>query len=191
MLWRMSVSLRSRSERGRRAEARRAKAGFASASYGSPSQPRARKLGVMSHHPVRKVCGKRPSRPAAGRHQLVLRPPRGSGNCANCPMALPSQFPGPYYGTQELPVAEGLFYAISYRAVFEAGRSAEARIAGGAGFPRSLTLRTPIPRLPALCLSGPFRSELSARSADRGRVVPVLDRFSGRSPIAPFAPSFP
>ncbi len=36
---------------------------------------------------------------------------------------------------------------------------------------RSLTPPTPIPRLPALCLSGPSRSELSARSADRGRVV--------------------
>jgi hypothetical protein len=190
MLWRMSASLRSRSERGCRAEARRAKAGFASASYGSPSQPRARKLGVMSRHRVRKVCGKRPSRPAAGRHQLVPQPPSGSGNCANCPMALSARFPGLYYGTKEFPVAERPSCAISCRVVSEAGRSAEARIAGGAGFPRSLTLRTPIPRLPALCLSGPFRSELSARSADRGRVVPVLDRFSGRSPIAPFAPSF-
>jgi hypothetical protein len=54
-----------------------------------------------------------------------------------------------------------------------------------------LTPRTHVHRLPGLCLPGPFRSELSARSADRGRVVPVLDRSSGRSPIAPFAPSFP
>jgi len=187
----MSASLRSRSERGCRAEARKAKAGVASASYGSPSQPRARKLGVMSHHPVRKVCGKRPSRPAAGCHPPVPQLPRGSGNCANSPMALPSRFPGPYYGTKELPVADGLFCAISCRVVSEAGRSAEACRAGGAGVLRSLTLRTRVHRLPGLCLSGPFRSELSARSADRGRVVPVLDRSSGRSPIAPFAPSFP
>ena len=191
MLWRMSASLRSRSARGCRAEARRAKAGFASASYGSPRQPRARKLGVMSHHPVRKVCGKRPCRPATGCHPLVPQPPRGSGNCANSPMALPSGFPGPYYGTKELPVAEGLSGAISCRVVSDADRSAEARLAGGPGVLRSLTLRTRVHRLPGLCLSGPFRSELSARSADRGRVVPVLDRSSGRSPIAPFAPSFP
>lgn len=191
MLWRMFASLRSRSERGCRAEARRAKAGFASASYGSPSQPRARKLGVMSRHRVRKVCGKRPSRPAAGCRPPVPQPPKGSGNCANSPMVLPSRFPGLYYGTKELPVAERLSGAISCRVVSEAGRSAEDGFAGGPGVARSLTLCTPIPRLPGLCLSGPFRSELSARSADRGRVVPVLDRSSRRSPIAPFAPSFP
>jgi len=142
----------------------------------------------------------------------------GCANCAN--PWLSSRFPAPHhgthygthYGTQEFPVAERLSGAISCRAVSEAGRSADActakalaeiaeipgwtgrrqaRPARGAGVRRFLTPRTPIPRLPALCLSGPFRSELSARSADRGRVVPVLDRLSGRSPIAPFAPSFP
>ena len=71
-----------------------------------------------------------------------------------------------------------------------ASQSACGNCANGPG-PLALTPRTPIPRLPAQCLSGPFRSELSARSADRGRVVPVLDRLSGRSSIAPFAPSFP
>jgi hypothetical protein len=176
------------------------------------ADPRARKLGVMSSHRVRKVCDKRPSRPPAGRHPPVPQPPSGSGNCANCPIALSSRFPGPYCGAQEFPVAGRLSRAISCRVVSQAGRSAdrrsakpvagragtpgwtsrrEARLAGGAGVLRALTLCTPIPRLPGLCLSGPFRSELSARSADRGRVVPVLDRFSRRSPIAPFAPSFP
>jgi hypothetical protein len=111
------------------------------------------------------------------------QPPRGSGNCANSPMVLPSRFPGSCYGAKEFPVAEGLFCAISCRVDSEAGRAAGSR--------RALTLRTLVHRLPALCLSGPFRSELSARSADRGRVVPVLDRSSGWSPIAPFAPSFP
>ncbi len=141
----------------------------------------------------------------------------GCANCANCANpCLSCRFPDPYYGTQygtqEFPVAERLSGAISCRVVSEASRFADALIgaalaeiaeipgwtmrrqarpARGAGVRRFLTLRTPIPRLPALCLSGPFRSELSARSADRGRVVPVLDRFSRRSPIAPFAPSFP
>ena len=85
---------------------------------------------------------------------------------------------------KEFPVSRKASCAISCRAV-----SGPSRAGLGAG--RSLTPRTPIPRLPGLCSSGPLRSELSARSADRGRVVPVLDRFSGRSPIAPFAPSFP
>ena len=134
----------------------------------------------------------------------------GCANCANCANpCLSSRFPSPYCGTQKFPVVERLSSAISCRV--EASRFAdggtsgvaeiaeipgwtmrrEARIARGAGVLRSLTPRTPIPRLPALCLSGPFRSELSARSADRGRVVPVLDRSAGWSPIAPFAPSFP
>jgi hypothetical protein len=134
----------------------------------------------------------------------------GCANCAN--PCLSSRFPGPYYGTQKFPVAERLSGAISCRVVSEASRFAdawtakalaeiaetpgwagrrEARLTRGPGVRRFLTPRTPIPRLPALCLSGPFRSELSARSADRGRVVPVLDRSSRRSPIAPFAPSFP
>ena len=140
----------------------------------------------------------------------------GSANCVNCANpCLSCRFPGPYYGAQEFPVAGRLSGAISCRVVSEAGRSAdrrpakpvaeiagiaeipgrtsqrEARLAGGAGVLHSLTPRTRVHRLPGLCLSGPFRSELSARSADRGRVVPVLDRSSGRSPIAPFAPSFP
>src|SRR5260370_30340635 len=105
----------------------------------------------------------------------------GCANCANCANPwLSSRFPGPYYGTQEFPVAERLSGAISCRVVFEAGRFAgawtakalaeiaetpewtgrrEARLARGAGVPRSLTLPTPIPRLPALSLSGPFQSE--------------------------------
>jgi hypothetical protein len=45
-----------------------------------------------------------------------------------------------------------------------------------------LTPRSLVHRLPGLCLSGPLRSELSARSADRGRVVPVLARRSGGHP---------
>jgi hypothetical protein len=85
---------------------------------------------------------------------------------------------------KESPVSRRASYAISCRAVVGPSRA-------GLGAGRSLTPRTPIPRLPGLCSSEPFRSELSARSADRGRVVPVLDRLSGRSPIAPFAPSFP
>jgi hypothetical protein len=176
------------------------------------ADPRARKLGIMSRHRVRKVCGKRLSRPAAGRHQPVPQPPRGSGNCANCPIAPSSRFPRPYYGAQELPVVERLSGAISCRVVSEAGRFAEGRSAialaetaeithpirqspagndSSAAAGRSLTLRSLVHRLPGLCLSGPLRSELSARSADRGRVVPVLDRLSRRPPIAPFAPSFP
>jgi len=176
---------------------------------------RARKLGIMSRHRVRKVCGKRPSRPAAARRQPVPQPPRGSGNCANWPIALSCRFPSPYYGAQELPVVERLSGAISCRVVSEAGRFAEWRSAialaetaetaetthpirqslagndSSAAAGRSLTLRSLVHRLPGLCLSGPLRSELSARSADRGRVVPVLDRLSRRPPIAPFAPSFP
>src|SRR5882762_1721623 len=90
---------------------------------------RARKLGIMSRHRVRKVCGKRPSRLAAGRRQPVPQPLRGSGNCANCPTALSSRFPGPYYGAQELPVVERLSGAISCRVVSEAVRFAEGRSA--------------------------------------------------------------
>ena len=153
-----------------------------------PADPCARKLGNMSHHRVRKVCGTRPSRPAAGRH------------------ALSSRFPSPYYGTQEFPVAQRLSGAISCRIVSEAGRFAKrasakpgaeiAEIAeithpirqAPAGNDRSaaaghsLTPRTLVHRLLGLCLSGPLRSELSARSADRGRVVPVLDRLTGGHP---------
>ncbi len=56
----------------------------------------------------------------------------------------------------------------------------------------ALTLRTPIPRLRGLCLPGPFWSELSARSADRGREnPPVCARRSGRVLFAPFLPSCP
>jgi len=46
-------------------------------------------------------------------------------------------------------------------------------------------------RLPAPCLSGSFRSELSARSADRGRVdLPARDCRLRWLPSAPLAPSF-
>ena len=83
--------------------------------WSMPADPRARRLGSMSHHRVRKVCGKRPSRPAAGRHQPVPQPPRGSGNCANCPIALSSRFPDPYYGAQEFPIVCGASRAISCR----------------------------------------------------------------------------
>jgi hypothetical protein len=162
---------------------------------------RARKLGIMSHHRVRKVCAKRPSRPAAGRRQPVPHPPRGSGNGANCPNVLSPRLPGSLYGTQEFLFVHVRSCAISCRTPTVAGRSGigwgraeraeRSETPGTRQLPAALTPRTPLPRLPALCLSGPFRSELSARSADRGRVVPVLDRFSGRSPIAPFAPSFP
>jgi hypothetical protein len=179
------------------------------------ADPCARKLGIMSRHRVTKVCGKRPSQPAAGCHQPVPQQPRGSGNCANCPIALSFRFPGPYYGGKEFPIVERLSDAISCRVVSEAGRFAEGRSAialaetagtaaithpirrslagndSSAAAGRSLTLRSLVHRLPGLCLSGPLRSELSARSADRGRVVPVLDRLSRRPPIAPFAPSFP
>jgi hypothetical protein len=126
----------------------------------------------------------------------------GCANCANCANPwLSSRSPGPSYGPKEFPVVEKLSCAISCRTPTVAGRSGigwgraeraeRSETPGTRQLPAALTLRTPIPRLPALCLSGPFRSELSARSADRGRVVPVLDRSSGRSPIAPFAPSFP
>jgi hypothetical protein len=123
-------------------------------------------------------------------------------NCVNCANpCLSPRFRGPYYGAKEFPVVHGRSCAISCRTPTVAGRSGigcgwaeraeRSETPGTRQLPAALTLRTPIPRLPALCLSGPFRSELSARSADRGRVVPVLDRFSRRSPIAPFAPSFP
>jgi hypothetical protein len=108
----------------------------------------------------------------------------------------------PIYGVQKFPVAGGRAGAMLFRVGAEPARKAVALIGGalaeiaemGAASSRraaTLTPRTRVHRLPGLCLSGPFRSELSARSADRGRVVPVLDRSSGRSPIAPFAPSFP
>jgi hypothetical protein len=165
------------------------------------ADPRARKLGVMSSHRLRKVCGARPSRLAGARHQPVLQEPNACGNCANCLRAPSPQFPGSLYGAKEFPVVHGRSCAISCRTPAGADRSGvkwgraeraeRSETPGTRQLPAALTLRTPLPRLPALCLSGPFRSELSARSADRGRVVPVLDRFSGRSPIAPFAPSFP
>jgi hypothetical protein len=114
----------------------------------------------------------------------------------------PGGISGPIYGVQKFPVAGGRARAMLFRVGAEPARKAVALIGGalaeiaeiGAASSRraaALTPRTCVHRLPGLCLSGPFRSELSARSADRGRVVPVLDRSSGRSPIAPFAPSFP
>ena len=109
----------------------------------------------------------------------------GSGKCAN-------PFPGPLGATPGR--ATKIHNWVAWRPLIRIRKaqseSACGNCANGPG-PLALTPRTPIPRLPALCLSGPFRSELSARSADRGRVVPVLDRLSGRSFIAPFAPSFP
>ena len=187
-----------------------------------PADSRARRLGVMSSHRVRKVCGG----PPAGR--------------ANRPMAPSPRFPAPYYGAQEFPVVEEPSCAISVASFadgvvspisrpllrraripgrgkdmgrnivsrrFRAGRFSRVRplaeigkalaeiaeiahpirqcLAGNdrataAG--HSLTPRTLVHRLPRLCLSGPLRSELSARSADRGRVVPVLDRLTGGHP---------
>ena len=124
-----------------------------------------------------------------------------AGDGATSPLT-PGGISGPIYGTKEFPVAGGRARAMLFRADVEPGRKAVALIgealaeiaeigAASSGRPPALTPRTRVHRLPGLCLSGPFRSELSARSADRGRVVPVLDRSSGRSPIAPFAPSFP
>ena len=105
---------------------------------------------------------------------------------AGSPIALPSRFPGAYYGAQEFPVAERLSGAISCRVVSEAAAKPVAEIAEiaeiipgndrDAAAGHSLTPRTLVHRLRGLCLSEPLRSELSARSADRGRVVPVLDR---------------
>jgi hypothetical protein len=165
-----------------------------------PADPRAKKLGDMSRHPVRKVCGTQPSRPRAGRLRPVPQPPRGSGNCAKCLIAPTSRFADPYYGAQKFPVVMKPSGAISCRVVFEAGRLADLRLAKplaeiaeiaeithpirqsfegngrAAAAGRALTPRSLVHRLPGLCLSGPLRSELSARSADRGRVVPVLDR---------------
>ena len=175
-------------------------------------RPRARKLGIMSIIASGKFAASG-RLGDAGRRRPVPQPSRGSGNCVNCPIALSSRFPGPYYGAQEFPVVERLSGAISCRVVSEAGirQAASAKpvaeiaeiaeITHPSPDPRgndrdaaaghSLTPRTPVPRLRGLCLSGPLRSELSARSADRGRVVPVLDRLIRRPPIAPFAPSFP
>jgi hypothetical protein len=109
----------------------------------------------------------------------------GSGKCAN-------PFPGPPNATpgRATKIHNWVAWHPLIRVRKARSESACGNCANGPG-PLALTPRTPIPRLPALCLSGPFRSELSARSADRGRVVPVLDRLSGRSFIAPFAPSFP
>jgi hypothetical protein len=69
----------------------------------------------MSSHRIRKAFGEPPSRVAAGSHQPVPQTPTGS---ANRPIALSSDFPDPYYGAQELPVAYGPSRAISCRVVF-------------------------------------------------------------------------
>jgi hypothetical protein len=214
MLWRMSSRLPSRSGRGCRAEARKAKAGIVSA---RTARPVTLAPGGSASCPVI-ASGKRPANGAAGSAASLIRPcgalpldnldRRCPGRtlaqtgeyflrklrAKNCPQFCCLTLGGhaPWRGTsrvaeiaeKEFPVSRKASCAISCRAVSGPGRA-------GLGAGRSLTPRTPIPRLPALCLSGPFRSELSARSADRGRVVPVLDRSSGRSPIAPFAPSFP
>ena len=181
---------------------------------GAPRHSRARRFGVMSSHRIGKASGERRCWSAAS----LIRPcgalpldnldRRCPGRtlaqtggyflrklCAkNCPQfcCLTLGAHAPWRGTsrvaeiaeKEFPVSRKASCAISCRAVSGPGRA-------GLGAGRSLTPRTRVHRLPGLCSSGPFRSELSARSADRGRVVPVLDRFSGRSPIAPFAPSFP
>ncbi len=110
------------------------------------------------------------------------------------PVAVNAQNPSPEPLNATLGRATKIHNWVAWRPLIRIRKaqseSACGNCANGPG-PLALTPRTPIPRLPAQCLSGPFRSELSARSADRGRVVPVLDRLSGRSFIAPFAPSFP
>ena len=214
MLWRMSSRLPSRSGRGCRAEARKAKAGIVSA---RTARPVTLAPGGSASCPVI-ASGKRPANGAAGRRPpssglAELSPwiistgvaPAGhwrkpaSTSCGNSARKTVRRFAVSRLratplgrGTsgvaeiaeKEFPVSRKASCAISCRAVLGPSRA-------GLGAGRSLTPRTPIPRLPGLCSSGPLRSELSARSADRGRVVPVLDRSSGRSPIAPFAPSFP
>ena len=182
--------------------------------HGAPRHSRARRFGVMSSHRIGKASSERRCGPAASlvrpcgalpldnldRHCLgrtlvqtgeyFPRKRCAKNNPQFCSLTFAGHTPG--RGTsrvaeiagKEFPVFRRASRAISCRAASGLDRA-------GSGTGRSLTPRTPIPRLPGLCLSGPFRSELSARSADRGRVVPVLDRSSGRSPIAPFAPSFP
>jgi hypothetical protein len=117
--------------------------------------------------------------------QLFGRRSPGSGKGANPSLEPPNATPG-----RATKIHNWVAWHPLIRVRKARSESACGNCANGPG-PLALTPRTPIPRLPALCLSGPFRSELSARSADRGRVVPVLDRLSGRSSIAPFAPSFP
>src|ERR1700687_1156261 len=84
---------------------------------------RARRLGVMSTYRTGKARGEPPSRPAAGRHQPV---PRTDG--ARGPIAPSRQFPDPYYGAKEFPVAYGPSRAISCRFVSGADRSADRRL---------------------------------------------------------------
>ena len=181
---------------------------------GAPHHSRARRFGVMSSHRIGKASGERrcwsaaslirpcgalpldnldrrcPGRTLAQTGEYFLRKLCAKNGPQFCCLTLGGH--APWRGTsrvaeiaeKEFPVSRKASCAISCRAVSGPGRA-------GLGAGRSLTPRTRVHRLPGLCSSGPFRSELSARSADRGRVVPVLDRFSGRSPIAPFAPSFP
>jgi hypothetical protein len=182
--------------------------------HGAPCHSRARRFGVMSSHRIGKASGERrcwsaaslirpcgalpldnlarrcPGRTLAQTGEHFLRKLCAKNRSQFCCLTFAGH--ATWRGTsrvaeiaeKEFPVSRKASCAISCRAV-----SGQSRAGSGAG--RSLTPRTPIPRLPGLCSSGPLRSELSARSADRGRVVPVLDRSSGRSPIAPFAPSFP
>ena len=165
------------------------------------ADPRARKLGVMSSHRLRKVCSARPSRLAGVRHQPCAAGAERLRELRKLPKGAISRISGVPIRCERIPgrpralMRNIVSYSCRCRSIRQiregAERAERSETPGTRQLPAALTLRTPLPRLPGQCSSGPFRSELSARSADRGRVVPVLDRFSGRSPIAPFAPSFP